>query len=479
MIARTKLYRRFISGRGRMPGETLCRVEPLEERTLLSSAVPVGPEFRVNTYTAGNQGAGGIAMDANGNFVCTFVSSDPNNAAHTGYYAQRYNAAGVPQGPEFRVNTSTTGGIGNSSIAMDPAGDFVITWGGAQGLGDTFSGVYAQRFNAAGAKQGPEFRVNTYTPDNQYGASVAMDARGNFTVAWHSQEAPAGVFDVHAQRFAADGTRQGVEFRVNTTTLGQQEWPSIAMDAAGDSVITWCYNGVGDNDGVFAQRYDAAGVKQGPEFRVNTYTSSSQTLPRVAADPTGNFVITWESYQQDGSGYGVYAQRYSAGGAPLGSEFRANTYTNGAQGLPSVACDGSGRFVITWLSDGKDGSGQGIFAQRYDATGAPIDGEFQVNTYTPLNQRTPTIGTDPAGNFVIMWNSDGQDGSGFGVFAQRYAVPPPPASATFSTTIIANSPVQTDAQIGQIVPGSSTLSDGSPLTDQLFGKLAKKRHARR
>ena len=46
----------------------------------------------------------------------------------------------------------------------------------------------------------------------------------------------------------------------------------------------------------------------GPEFRVNTYTTSTQASPSVASDPNGNFVVVWQSDGQDGSGYGVYGQ---------------------------------------------------------------------------------------------------------------------------------------------------------------------------
>ena len=44
---------------------------------------------------------------------------------------------------------------------------------------------------------------------------------------------------------------------------------------------------------------------------MNTYTTSGQSLPSVAPDSLGNFVIVWGSWYQDGSGYGIFAQRYS------------------------------------------------------------------------------------------------------------------------------------------------------------------------
>src|SRR5947199_350489 len=94
----------------------------------------------------------------------------------------------------------------------------------------------------------------------------------------------------------------------------------------------------------------AAAQPLGSEFRVNTYTTSYQGRPRVAADGAGNFVVVWGSVVQDGSGTGVFGQRYSSSGAPQGPEFRVNTYTTGDQRSPSVAADAAGNFVVVWQS---------------------------------------------------------------------------------------------------------------------------------
>src|SRR5205085_2316381 len=102
------------------------------------------------------------------------------------------------------------------------------------------------------------------------------------------------------------------EFKVNTASDQAQNHSDVAMDAVGDFVIAW-QNQDGDGTGNYAQRYNAAGVAQGAEFKVNTYTTDNQDHPNVAMDATGDFVIAWSSQYQDGSGVGVYAQRYSAG----------------------------------------------------------------------------------------------------------------------------------------------------------------------
>jgi hypothetical protein len=57
----------------------------------------------------------------------------------------------------------------------------------------------------------------------------------------------------------------------------------------------------------------------GSEFRVNTTTASIQASPSVAMDADGNYVVTWQSYLQDGSLYGVYAQRYDESTSTAGA----------------------------------------------------------------------------------------------------------------------------------------------------------------
>ncbi len=183
-----------------------------------------------------------------------------------------------------------------------------------------------------------------------------------------------------------------------------------------------------DDDGGVSGVTTTFGSADG-EFRVNTTTSGDQILEgqydvspgrAIAADASGNFVIVWASRYQDGSGYGVYGQRYNASGATAGNEFQVNTHTTGDQLYASVAMDAAGNFVVAWASDGQDGEKDGVYAQRFDALGNRQGSEFQVNTYTSLNQTHPSVATNDAGNFVITWSSHVQDGSKYGVYGQLY-----------------------------------------------------------
>jgi hypothetical protein len=175
----------------------------------------------------------------------------------------------------------------------------------------------------------------------------------------------------------------GAEFRVNTFTTSAQDSPAIGTDADGDFVVVWRSQHLdGSRFGIYAQRYNAAGVAQGAEFRVNTFTTDDQSTPAIGMDADGDFVVAWTSRYQDGSDYGIYAQRYNASGVAQGGEFPVNTFTTNRQTTPAIGMDVDGDFVVTWRSDMQDGSFGGIYGQRYSASGVAQGDEFRVNTYT-------------------------------------------------------------------------------------------------
>jgi hypothetical protein len=431
-------------------------IELLESRRLLS-IVPIGPEYQVNSFTTDRQRFQAIAMDAAGDLVVAWQSLFQDGSSY-GIYAQRYSAGGVPQGGEFRVNTYTTDSQTNPAVAMDAQGDFVIAWNRSDQAGQT-TGIYAQRYDGAGVPQGVEFRVNSTTTLNRQSPCVAMDPAGDFVIGWQGG-ITAGSFQtqsIFAQRYNSAGAAQGGEFRVNTITTANQVDPQVAMDAAGDFVVAWSrFINVGGHYQSYARRYNSAGVATGPDFLVNTYTGTYQWLPSVAMDAAGDFVIAWESSYQDGSSYGVYAQRYSPSAVPQGDEFLVNNYTTNTQRVPAVAMDAAGDFVVSWASYAQDGSNFGIYARRYIAAGAAQGAEFQVNTYTTGAQDWPAIAGDANGDFVVTWTSDGQDGSSYGIYAQRYDVVP---DVTASSFVFDTAPQKLNFTFNHDVSGSLSSDD--------------------
>ncbi|MCE9605259.1 MAG: cadherin repeat domain-containing protein [Planctomycetia bacterium] len=346
-------------------------------------------------------------------------------------YEDRILFSATPAGGEVLVNTETTSvqSIQNETqqaVAADPTGAFVVAWASDSQDG-TGTGIYAQRFDATGNKQGAEFQVNTTILGDQTEAAVAKAADGTFVVAWSGP-----ILDVlgitilgegiYFQRYDAAGSRIGPEQQVALALLEDFHDPSIAINAAGDFTISWTRAfGDGSGDAVFARQFHANGSPDGLAFLVNTAMSGDQNLSTVAYDAAGNFIVVWTSAAQDGSGTGVYGRRFDAAGNPLGAEFRINTTTAGNQTEAAVATDGAGNFLVTWSSQAQDGSGYGVYGQRFDSTGAKVGGETAMNVTTAGDQRESRIAMDASGSFVVAWTSTNQDAAGGdGVYFRQF-----------------------------------------------------------
>ncbi|WP_230182820.1 DUF4347 domain-containing protein, partial [Aquabacterium sp. CECT 9606] len=384
-------------------------------RQLSLTGVELSPETIVNTTLAGDQQIPSVAWGGNQVIVTWSGNGSGDNL---GVFSRRYStalpAAVTSVGTETRANTTTsntqqTNKDAGKQIATAANGNYVVVWE------DTITDyVYGRLYDANGTALTGEFQINTDVTGarNKYEPTVAMDDSGNFVVAWRSQLQDGSGYGVYAQRYNASGVAQGSEFRVNTYTSSDQFYPAIAMSATG-FVITWTsYGQDGDNYGVYAQRYNASGVAQGSEFRVSTYTTNIQTGSKIGMDDSGNFVIAWSSYGQDGAAYGVYAQRYNASGVAQGSEFKVNVTTSGEQILSDVSMNGSGSFVIAWDDSVADGADYGAFARSYDSSGTALTGEIQLNNYELGIQRYASVSMSDSGNFVVAFQSALQDGFG-------------------------------------------------------------------
>ncbi len=372
------------------------------------SAFPSGTEFPVNDLASVSPSQTAVASNAQGDVVIAwagFVTGQTRDI-----FARRYNAAGVPQGGAFHVNSLTTGQQEQPSVAIDADGDFVVAW---RGYNEPNGGISFRRFDATGTPQGDQIGVIESTgPFYERDPSVGMGCEWRIR---HCVDVPLGDGDgnaVRARAYDASGTAAGPIFRVNDVSTGAQLAPSVAVGADGSFVIA--FNSPDGNPyGVYARRFNPAGQPYGTEFRVNTYTTNGQGGASIGMDASGDFIISWTSVGQDGSDAGIFTQRFTAAGVPVGTEFRVNTYTTGPQRFSAVASSTTGEFVITWEGEGR--AGYGVYAQRYTASGVPDGGEFRVNTSTPGSPTSPSAAMDGNGDFLITWV-----GSNSRLLAQRY-----------------------------------------------------------
>ena len=382
----------------------------------VSGESPRAAEFRVNTYTQDGQLYPSVASNTAGYTVVVWHSRIQDGGT-SGVYGQRLYPNGDPLGGEFKVNTYTTDAQDWPTVAICDSGRFIVIWT-SYGQDGSDAGVYGQLFDLNGNKLFEEFRVNSYTTDRQKYPVVAMDSNGAFVVAWQSRYQDGSEDGVFAQRFDNHCQRLGGEFRVNTITQGYQMLPAIDMNADGDFVIAWLRDLMDGNGGkISMQRYASDGTPQGGEVSVNAYWGGPLGNPAVGIDDHGDIVVAWDSQDQDGSADGIYAQMFHADGTPHGGEFQVNTCTLNSQSVPAIAMHALGPFLIFWQSDIQDGSQWGIYGQMFDENGSFVDPEFRFNTYTNGNQMMPAAAIDGDGTFIVTWMSEGQDGSSHGIYA--------------------------------------------------------------
>jgi len=193
------------------------------------------------------------------------------------------------------------------------------------------------------------------------------------------------------------------------------------MNTSGEFVVV--YNGIdAAGKGVYAQKYDDSATPVGSLISVNNNTTNNQKSADVSIADNGSFIVTWESFGQDGSDYGVYARRYDANGAPLGSEFLVNTHIDNAQSDPAITRLDDGTFFIAWSSFGQDGFEEGIYGQFFDDMGAGIGAEFKLNALVDPEQENPTVASNGSSIILAAWEDGINDGDGKGIFGQRYEI---------------------------------------------------------
>ncbi|WP_306260413.1 LysM peptidoglycan-binding domain-containing protein [Pararhizobium sp. IMCC21322] len=389
--------------------------------TVVTTEFAAGAETQVNTNTPGTQYSSHVAGLPGGGHVVVWRDNNGPDGSLASVRGQLYGADGSVLGSEFQVNTYGASLQIDSSVTGLLDGGFVVSWSSWVQDGSGY-GIYGQRYDASGATIGSEFAINTsQTSKDQRYSSIASLSSGGFVVTWYN----ASGSSIRGRVFDSNGAETGSEFQVNTYNSDTQITPHVTGLADGGFVVIWKSNGQdGSSWGIFGQRYNAAGVTIGSEFAVNTgITSSSQREARIASLSGGGFVVTWyDASGSDGDGLSVRGRMFDANGAQTGSEFQVNTYSTNHQSQSTVTGLVDGGFVVSWASAGQDGSDYGIFGQRYDASGAVVGSEFQISDYTSGKQYLPSIAALPQGGFVVNWTSEGQDGSGYGIYRKVYTL---------------------------------------------------------
>ncbi len=240
-------------------------------------------------------------------------------------------------------------------------------------LGVRFGGANAGVDQPAIAISAVTFAATVSVAETQKGQAVpppqatASNANGDYVTVWTSDT--AGSAGLYVKTYAANWT---------TTADGARQ----SNPVAGTEILVTALSGTRNYQG-------------------STFAFVNASYASVASDAAGNFVVTWS--EQDVIGgvldWNIWAQRYTVGAtvAAAGTAFMVNTTTADVQRYSAVAMDAVGNFVVTWQSMNQDGSGWGVYAQQFTASAALIGGQNETQFITFTGQ--------PTGTFQLYWDS--------------------------------------------------------------------------
>ncbi|KAA3654257.1 MAG: DUF4347 domain-containing protein [Proteobacteria bacterium] len=204
----------------------------------------------------------------------------------------------------------------------------------------------------------------------------------------------------------------GNDIPVNSADSGNQREVSVAMFNDGGWVAVWADQ---DNATIKAKVYNADGSIRATEFRVDQGLLNVASAPSVATDGSGRFVVAFTSSTLGAQD--IYIRLFDLNGNSLTSASLVNaSHTSGDQSNASVAMNVNGDFVVTWDGTGS-GDTSGIFAQRFTRSGGMVGGVIQVNQTTTNTQSLPDVAIGPNGHFVIAWQDES---SGKRIFARQF-----------------------------------------------------------
>jgi hypothetical protein len=258
---------------------------------------PTTGDIEVNVNQDNAQIDSGVAASRMGSMLFAYVDFSGAGGAGQNIYTRAFDLAGNPLQPiEQELNTSTIPGDQREPrVAADGLGHFIVVYedGFSDGSG---SAIYARRYDAAGLPLGPEFRVNQVTTGDQLRPDVAADWVGNFVVSWEDYSTGRSVATI--RRFDNEGVPLTGDVSVDASLAGDQFFPSVTMDRAGqDITVTFAADGgpgiFSGGDDIFARRFHTTPITQvgaatpGGTFQLALDLPSGGGLPYVLLMSSG------------------------------------------------------------------------------------------------------------------------------------------------------------------------------------------------
>ncbi len=373
----------------------------------------MGNEIQANTYNNSNQAIPAISCISNDSVIIVWQSANQDGSLR-GIFAKLFDSDGNNKTNDIQVNTYNSNDQLWPSVSYFSDKSFVITWT-SDGQDTDGYGVYAKIFNSSGLNRTNDIQVNSNNTNDQRLSKVSSFSDGSFVVAWESYFQDGDGTGVFFKIFNSTGANKTDDIRVNDYTSNDQDNVFICCLPNNDFVVAWIsdqQDGAGDS--VYIKIFNSLGVEKTGEILVNNFYEHSQMNPFIRSFSDSSFVIAWQCFAQDGDGWGIFTKIFNSTGLNTTNDIQANTHYEDWQDRPSVCCFSDKSFMVTWNS--RDITYTDVYASLFDSSGHKLTGDIRINTYTQYYQDTTSVDCLSNDKFVIVWQSQDQDGDGLGIF---------------------------------------------------------------
>jgi hypothetical protein len=417
---------------------TILERNPMVQRSL--AAILLSLVFAASATAETVVGSAGenpaLAVTGRGDLVAVWVGID-DRANSRGVFVRLYDASGKPKGPAFIAHSEIFGDQTYPSVAADQAGSFVVAWQGGKGISGTdnwpggdgdLTGVFVQRFDAKGRRQGRQIQVNRNNEGYQLYPAVAMDRSGSFLVAWQNcPGATTGCTGPLVQRFSASGVRRGKE-REMTAKGGIGSGLFVTSDPEGFSVgwneLTPVSSSLKSEISPAVARFTPSGQPIAPTFRLfdGVLDATGWDLAALASSEVNSVALlqgirnSIQVFSPDGEPVGP--RRIVGKRVPCPLEYECER-------VLTLAMNASGHFAVLWSVVRIDSSVfpsvplEELWAQLFDPEGEPLGDRFQVNRdYAGAFAASAVLSDD--GVLTVLWQGRKLSGSDFDIVLRRF-----------------------------------------------------------
>ena len=331
-----------------------------------------------NSVSKGNQISPDLAMDEKGNFVVVWAD-DSNNDNDYDIYMSGFDSDGNLLFSNIKVNKANSGNQTRPKIAMAPDGRFVVSWNDQQK--NDHIHIKLRAFNADGKPAGSERNILNQSKGTQRNPSIAMDAQGNYVIAWESDNTN-NVYQIRAQKYDFDGKELSQIYTINSKSKGQQLHSAVGMNGKGAFYVAY------RDDNNHDEKYDIR--VRGWDENLNEIIADTKLYsanhnneqPTICVDDSNHAVVGFydsnmthlEPTKEDNIKVLAYDTQHAGDilvaaimNGKIGNAVSPTELTWQNQKHPSVSCSGDGHVVVVYTDDTENDSSYEIYVRGYNA----------------------------------------------------------------------------------------------------------------